>query len=71
MKVKRTQGETNMLWVDYFIEQTGSDFKVKGDTDTEVMDKGLYQEGDIFVVDKNGWLRKVATKEEHYDGMLG
>ena len=45
-----------MMWVDYTIDQVGTSFKVKGDTETEVMDKGLYTEGDVFVV-KNGWLQ--------------
>ena len=52
-----------MMWVDYTIDQVGTSFKVKGDTDTEVMDQGLYKEGDVFVV-KNGWLQKVGKFEE-------
>ncbi len=52
-----------MIWLDYLIEQAGTSFKVKGDTDTEVMDQGLYQEGDVFVV-KDGWLQKVGKFEE-------
>jgi len=65
-----------MIWIDYLVEQAGTDFRVKGEWEGEVMgkqkdgtDKGyhLYQEGDIFVVDKNGWLRKVATKEDEYE----
>ena len=52
-----------MIWLDYLIEQAGTSFKVKGDTDTEVMDQGLYKEGDVFVV-KNGWLQKVGKFEE-------
>jgi len=55
--------ETSMLWMDYSIEQVGTSFKVKGDTPTEVMDQGLYQEGDVFVV-KDGWLQKVGKFEE-------
>jgi hypothetical protein len=51
------------MWVDYTIDQVGTSFKVKGDTETEVMDKGLYTEGDVFVV-KNGWLQKVGKFEE-------
>ena len=42
-----------MIWVDYTIDQVGENFKVCGDTETEVMDQGLYKEGDVFVV-KNG-----------------
>jgi len=55
--------ETSMIWMDYLIEQVGTSFKVKGDTETEVQDKGLYKEGDVFVV-KNGWLTKVGKFEE-------
>jgi len=47
-----------MIWMDYNIEQAGSNFRVKGDWETEVMDKGLYKPGDVFIVDENGWLRK-------------
>ena len=52
-----------MMWVDYTIDQVGENFKVCGDTETEVMDQGLYKEGDVFVV-KNGWLQKVGKFEE-------
>ena len=48
-----------MFWMDYTINQAGDNFTVVGDTDTEVMDKGLYSEGDVFVV-KDGWLIKVG-----------
>ena len=47
-----------MIWMDYNIEQAGANFRVKGDWETEVMDKGLYKPGDVFIVDENGWLRK-------------
>ena len=47
-----------MIWVDYNIVQAGPNFKVEGDTPTEVMDKGLYKPGDVFVVNENGWLVK-------------
>lgn len=47
-----------MLWIDYTIDQMGDSFKVCGDTDTEVMDKGLYKPGDVFIVNKSGWLVK-------------
>lgn len=47
-----------MFWLDYAIEQSYFGWRVKGDTDTEVMDKGLYKPGDVFVVDEKGWLRK-------------
>ena len=46
------------FWIDYSIEQGVDKFRVKGDTDTEVMDKGLYKPGDVFIVDANGWLCK-------------
>ena len=55
--------ETSMIWLDYIIEQMGTSFRVKGDTEIEVQDKGLYNEGDVFVV-KNGWLTKVGKFEE-------
>tara|TARA_R110000796_G_scaffold59882_3_gene138284 strand:- start:605 stop:835 length:231 start_codon:yes stop_codon:yes gene_type:complete len=57
-----------MMWVDYTITQTGDNFKVLGDYDSEVMgkqkdgtDKGyaLYRPGDVFIVNENGWLCKV------------
>ena len=47
-----------MMWMDYTINQAGPNFKVEGDTPTEVMDKGLYKPGDVFIVNKNGWLVK-------------
>ena len=52
-----------MIWMDYIIDQVGENFKVCGDTPTEVVDKGLYQEGDVFVV-KDGWLKKLGKFEE-------
>ena len=53
------KGETKMMWVDYTINQApGRGFKVEGDTPTEVMDKGLYKPGDVFIVNENGWLVK-------------
>jgi len=47
-----------VFWLDYAIEESYFGWRVKGDTDTEVMDKGLYKPGDVFVVDEEGWLRK-------------
>ena len=56
-----------MMWTDYNIDQVGSNFKVVGDWPGEVMgknkdgsDKGyaLYRPGDVFIVDKEGWLVK-------------
>ena len=54
------KGETKMMWVDYTINQApGRGFKVEGDTPTEVMDKGLYKPGDVFIVNEHGILRKI------------
>ena len=49
-----------MMWVDYTINSVpgGKGFKVEGDTPTEVMDKGLYKPGDVFIVNEGGWLIK-------------
>lgn len=48
------------VWVDYNILQyPDGSFTVKGDTDTEVMDKGLYKPGDRFIVNEHGVLRYV------------
>ena len=47
-----------MIWMDYNIEQGLNRFRVKGDWDTEVMDKGLYKPGDVYIVGEDGWLRK-------------
>ena len=44
--------------MDYTIEQGANKFRVKGDTDMEVVDKGLYKPGEVYIVDENGWLRK-------------
>ena len=53
------KGETKMMWVDYTINSLpGKGFKVEGDTPTEVMDKGLYKTGDVFIVNEGGWLIK-------------
>ncbi|MBR20461.1 MAG: hypothetical protein CMA64_10015 [Euryarchaeota archaeon] len=62
-----------MLWVDYTISQAGENFKVEGDWPGEVMgvsnkegdkQKGsyLYQPGDIFIVNEDGWLVKQQRK---------
>jgi len=57
-----------MMWVDYTINQAGNNFKVLGEWEGEVMgkkedgsDKGyaLYRPGDVFIVNKDGWLCKV------------
>lgn len=49
-----------MMWVDYTIDSIpgGKGFKVKGDWEGEVMDKGLYKPGDVFIVNEHGWLIK-------------
>ena len=47
-----------MFWIDYTIEESYFGWRVKGDTDTEVMDKGLYKPGEVYIVDQDGWLRK-------------
>ena len=48
-----------MLWMDYNIRQFGTDFMIEGDEPHEVMKKGLYKPGDVFVVQPNGILRRV------------
>ena len=47
-----------MFWIDYTVEQGPSRFRVKGDWDTEVMEKGLYKPGEVYIVGEDGWLRK-------------
>lgn len=58
------------FWLDYTVEQGLNRFRVTGDWDREVMGydrdgnktttKGtLYQEGDVYIVGEDGWLRKV------------
>lgn len=49
------------FWIDYTLEQGVDKFRVKGDENwpNEVMDKGLYKPGDIFIVREDGWLHKV------------
>jgi hypothetical protein len=46
------------FWIDYSIEQGVDKFRVKGDTDTEVIDKGLYKPGEVYIVNEDGWLVK-------------
>ena len=57
-----------MMWAGYNISQAGEHFRVEGDWSGEVMgknkdgsDKGyaLYRPGDVFIVNKDGWLCKV------------
>ncbi len=58
-----------MMWMDYNIMQAGSNFRIEGDWPGEVMgldrqgnpgnkNHPLYQPGDVFIVDNNGWLVK-------------
>ena len=47
-----------MFWLDYTVEQGPNRFRVKGDWDTEVMEKGLYKPGEVYIVCEDGWLRK-------------
>jgi|TARA_B110000305_G_C19427795_1_gene634567 hypothetical protein len=56
-----------MIWMDYNIQQAGSNFKVEGDWPGEVMglmrdgskkETCLYKPGDVFIVNQNGWLVK-------------
>ena len=48
-----------MFWMDYTLESfADGSFTVRGDTPTELLDKGLYKPGDVFVVDEQGVLRK-------------
>ena len=53
-----TNGENSMIWMEYNIMQAGENFRIEGDTPNEVMDKGLYQPGDVFIVNESGWLVK-------------
>jgi hypothetical protein len=66
-----------MIWVGYNIVQGADKFTVKGDWDGEVMgwpkdpndkesfnkENTLYQPGDVFRVDDDGWLIKIHTKD--------
>ena len=47
-----------MFWIDYTVEQGINRFRVQGDWDTEVMEKGLYKPGEVYIVGEDGWLRK-------------
>ena len=47
-----------MIWMEYNIMQAGENFRIEGDTPNEVMDKGLYKPGDVFIVNESGWLVK-------------
>lgn len=68
-----------MLWVDYNIESfPDGSFTVSGDWPGEVMgikkdgtqkETCLYRPGDVFVVDKNGVLRKTDGLKKLADGV--
>ena len=64
-----------MMWMDYLIMSAGPNFTIKGDWPGEVMglDKDgnpgnkenvLYQPGDIFRVNENGWLMKIGEDRD-------
>jgi len=47
------------LWIDYNIETfPNGDIHIKGDTETEILDKGMFKQGDIFIVNSKGVLVK-------------
>lgn len=61
-----------MIWMDYNISQVGTNFRVEGDWQGEVMgvqkdgspkDHWLYKPGDIFRVDDKGWLVKISDSD--------
>ena len=60
-----------ILWLEYAIEQAGSNWRVKGDWPGEIMgtdqdgtkrDSYLYKPGDKFEVSEEGWLMKVEKE---------
>ena len=54
-----------MLWVDYSIDQLpDGSLDIKGDEPMEVMNKGMFKPGDIFVVQSNGVLKKLEDVEK-------
>jgi hypothetical protein len=59
-----------MMWIDYTIDQVGDSFRVLGETSDEVMDKGLYKPGDVFVVNEHGWLKKIKYESISYKDFL-
>jgi len=47
------------LWVDYSIEtNSNGDIHIKGDAEDELLEKGMFKKGDIFIVDGKGVLVK-------------
>lgn len=53
-----------MFWMDYTIESGQDKFRVKGDWDTELIEKGLYQPGDMYIVNEEGWLIKIGEDKD-------
>ena len=54
-----------MLWVDYNIQQLADgSLDIVGDEPMEVMKKGMFKPGDMFIVTKQGILRKVEDVEK-------
>jgi hypothetical protein len=52
-----------MLWLEYNIENTpAGHWRVE----KEAFDRGLYKEGDVFIVNKDGWL----IKQEELTAMI-
>ena len=48
-----------MFWLDYSVESfPDGSFRVVGDNEHELIEKGLYKPGDVFICDSNGILRK-------------
>jgi len=53
-----------MKWLDYTIEQLpDGSLDIEGDEPMEVMKKGLYKPGDVFVAQENGVLKKLEDLE--------
>ena len=47
------------LWMDYsIITNENGDIHIKGDTETELLDKSMFKQGDIFIVNSKGVLVK-------------
>ena len=53
-----------MRWVDYTIEQLpDGSLDIEGDEPMEVMKKGMFKPGDVFVAQNNGVLKKLEDVE--------
>ena len=47
------------VWMDYsIITNENGDIHIKGDTETELLDKSMFKQGDIFIVNSKGVLVK-------------